>query len=75
MFSNWLKSKRVLNERQLSKVKTSLVLLGAVLTIQSCTVVAASYFYEGEEYEKRSIKYFPRGQIVEYTNLEEFCFR
>lgn len=51
------------------------MLLGAVLAVQSCTVVAANYYYDGEEYEKRSIKYFPRGQIVEYTNLEEFCFR
>ena len=72
---NWLKSKRVLSERQLSKVKTSLLLLGVVLTVQGCTVAASKYLYEGEEYEKRQIKLFPRGRIVEYTNLEEFCDR
>lgn len=71
---NWLKTKRVLSERQLSKVKTSLLLLGAVVLVQGCTV-AAAYYYEGEEYEKRQIKLFPRGRIVEYTNLEEFCDR
>ncbi len=64
-----------MNERQLSKVKTSLLLLGAVLTVQGCTVMAANYMYDGEEYEKRQIKYFPRGKIVEFTNLEEFCDR
>ena len=72
---NWLKTKRVLSERQLSKVKTSLLLLGAVVLVQGCTVAATTYFYEGEEYEKRQIKLFPRGRIVEYTNLEEFCDR
>ena len=72
---NWLKTKRVLSERQLSKVKTSLLLLGAVVLVQGCTVAASTYFYEGEEYEKRQIKLFPRGRIVEYTNLEEFCDR
>lgn len=35
--------------------------------------VAATYWYEGEEYEKKQIKLFPKGQIVEYTNLELFC--
>lgn len=29
--------------------------------------------YEGDEYDKMQIKKFTRGQIVEYTNLEEFC--
>lgn len=66
--------KRVLNDRQLSKVKTSLALLCGVLLVQG-GAVAATYWYEGEEYEKRQIKLFPRGQIVEYTNLEEFCDR
>lgn len=72
---NWLKTKRVLSERQLSKVKTSLLLLGAVVLVQGCTVAATTYYYEGEEYDKRQIKLFPRGRIVEYTNLEEFCDR
>lgn len=70
----WLRPKRVLSERQLSKVKTSLALLCGVITVQG-VAVAATYWYEGEEYDKRQIKLFPRGQIVEYTNLEEFCDR
>ena len=52
-----------------------MLLLGAVVLVQGCTVAATTYFYEGEEYEKRQIKLFPRGRIVEYTNLEEFCDR
>ena len=71
---SWLKSRRVLTERQLSKVKTSLGLLGVILAAQGC-VVAASYYYEGAHYAERDIKLFPRGRIVEYTNLEEFCDR
>ena len=71
---NWLKSHKVLSARQLKRVKTSFVLLAGVISIQAC-VVLAEYYYDGEEYEKLSIKYFPRGRIVEYTNLEEFCHR
>lgn len=61
-----------MTQRQLSKVKTSFAILCGVLAVQGC-VIAGDYWYEGEEYEKRQIKLFPRGQIVEYTNLEEFC--
>lgn len=49
-------------------------MLCGVISVQAA-VVAAEYLYEGEYYEKRQIKMFPRGQIVEYTNLEEFCDR
>ena len=66
--------KRVLNDRQLSRVKTSLGLLCGLLCVQG-GVIATTYWNEGEEFEKRLIKLFPRGQIVEYTNLEEFCDR
>ena len=48
--TQWLKTKRVLTDRQLSKVKTSLALLCGVLTVQGCAV-AATYFYGGDEYE------------------------
>ena len=65
--TNWLQPRKVLSDRQLSKVKMSMALLGLVLTVQGC-VVAATYMYEGEEYEKTQTKLFPRGQIVEYTN-------
>lgn len=71
---SWLKSRRVLTERQLSKVKTSFVLLGFIICVQG-VVVAANYYYQGEEYDKMQVKLFPRGRIVEYTNLEEFCDR
>ena len=64
----------MLSEKQLSKVKTSFALLCVILCVQGC-VVAATYYYEGEEYEKMQVKLFPRGRIVEYTNLEEFCDR
>ena len=70
----WLKPKKVLTDKQLSKVKTSFALLVLVLTVQGF-VVTASYFYEKEEYEKMMVTTFPRGRIVEYTNLDEFCDR
>ena len=69
---NWIRSKNVLTQKQLSKTKTSMGLLVCMLCIQGCAV-AATYWYEGKEYEKTQTKYFPRGRIVEYTNLEEFC--
>ena len=50
------------------------MLLVGVLSVQAC-VVTASYYYDGEEYDKVQVKYFPRGRITEYTNLEEFCDR
>ena len=65
----WLKPKKVLTDKQLSKVKVSFALLAFVLTVQGA-VVAATYYYEGEEYDKMMISTFPRGRIVEYTNLE-----
>lgn len=68
------KPKRVLNDKQLSRAKTSLAILCGILTVQG-TIVAATYWYEGDEYERMQIKKFERGQIVEYTNLEEFCDR
>lgn len=68
------KPKKVLSDKQLSRAKTSLAILSGILIVQG-TVVAASYWYEGEEYGKMQIKKFSRGQIVEYTNLEEFCDR
>ena len=70
--TGWSMPRRVVTDRQLSKIKNSLVLLAGVVAVQGA-VVAATYYYDGEEYEKMQIKYFPRGQIVEYTNLEEFC--
>ena len=66
--------KRVLSDRQMSRVKLSLAVLCGILTLQG-GVIAARYWYEGEEYSKMQIKKFGRGQIVEYTNLEEFCDR
>ena len=71
----WPKPRKVLTERQLSKVKISFAVLAGVLAVQGCVVAADKYFYEGEQYEKMQIKLFPRGRIVEYTNLEEFCDR
>ena len=71
----WLSSKKVLTDRQLSKVKTSFAILCGVLATQTCVFAAQSYWYDGEEYEKMQVKLFPRGRIVEYTNLEEFCDR
>ena len=68
------KPKKVLSDKQLSRAKTSLAILSGILIVQG-TVVAASYWYEGEEFSKMQIKKFSRGQIVEYTNLDEFCDR
>ena len=64
-----------MTDRQLSKVKVSFALLCGVLAVQGVVIAAGPYWYEGEEYEKMQIKLFPRGRIVEYTNLEEFCDR
>ena len=66
--------KRVLSDKQLSRARTSLAILCGILSVQAA-VVAGTYWYEGEEYGKMQIKKFSRGQIVEYTNLEEFCER
>lgn len=63
----------MLTDKQLSKVKTSFALLAGVLMVQGAVVTATKYFYEGEEYDKTQTSYFPRGRIVEYSNLEEFC--
>ena len=70
----WLKPKKVLTDKQLSKVKTSFALLLLVLAVQGLAVTT-SYYYQDEEYDKMMITTFPRGRIVEYTNLEEFCSR
>ena len=64
----------MLSEKQLSKVKTSFALLALVLAVQGA-VVTAAYYYEDKEYDKMEIKTFPRGRIVEYTSLDEFCDR
>ena len=58
----------------MKRVKCSFALLAFVLSVQG-GLVAASYYYDGEEFDKISIQYYPRGRIVEYTNLEEFCHR
>jgi len=72
--TNWLKPGKVLNDRQLKRMRTSLVLFVGVMSVQA-VVVAGTYWYNGEEFEKTQVTYFPRGRIVEYTNLEEFCDR
>ena len=74
MMLGWAKTKKVLTDRQLSKIKSSFILLVGVLSVQGCAVLA-SHWYEGEEYDMVQITYFPRGRIVEFTNLEEFCSR
>ena len=66
--------KRVLSDKQLSRAKVSLGLLCGLIIVQG-GVVAGTYWYEGQEYNKMQIKKFERGQIVEYTNLVEFCDR
>ena len=48
----WFSNKKVLTDKQLSKVKKSFILLCIVLFGQACVVTATTYFYEGEEYEK-----------------------
>lgn len=41
----------MLSDKQLSKVKISFALLAFVLSVQAA-VVTATYYYEGEEYDK-----------------------
>ena len=65
----------MLSDKQLSKARVSLLILSGVLIVQGSIVMADKYWYQDEEYEKMQVKLFPRGQIVEYTNLEEFCDR
>ena len=52
--------RKVLSEKQLSKIKTSFLVLCGVISVQAM-VVAGTYYYEGEEYEKRQVKQYPRG--------------
>jgi hypothetical protein len=33
----------------------------------------AQYKWEGTDFKNINVDTFPRGQIVEFTNLEEFC--
>lgn len=47
--------KRVLTAKQLSRVKISLGLLGVIIAIQG-GVLAGSYWYDGETYERMQIK-------------------
>ena len=74
MSSQIIPKKKVLSERQLQRVKLSLMILAGIVTFQGA-MAATTYYYDGQMYEKNQITNFKRGRIVEYTSLEEFCSR
>ena len=74
MSSQIIPKKKVLSERQLQRVKLSLMILAGIVTFQGA-MAATTYYYDGQMYEMQQITNFKRGRIVEYTSLEEFCSR
>ena len=62
----------MMNPRQLNRAKVS---IGLALTLFSLQAVSAAYTWNGSEFSKLETFNFERGQVVEYTNLEEFCHR
>lgn len=60
----------VLTQKQLMRVKFSLACMVALLAY---SVTASTFTWDGEEYASIAVKNFERGQVVEFTNLEEFC--
>jgi len=71
-----VKQRKVLSAKQLQRVKFS---LGAFLTLTFLQVVVdqalASYFWEDEHFTAYDVQVYERGNIVEFTNKEEFCHR
>ena len=45
------------------------------MVVQVITAEVTKYSYGGESWEKEDITLYPRGRIVEFTNLEVFCHR
>jgi Ca2+/Na+ antiporter len=43
------------------------------MLVQVITAEVAKYSYGGESWAQEDISKYPRGKIVEYTNLDEFC--
>ena len=45
------------------------------MLVQVITAEVAKYSYGGESWAQEDISKYPRGKIVEYTNLDEFRHR
>jgi len=66
---------KVLTPKQLNRAKFSLGCIAALASLNIVTYVSGEYFYDDREFEQMGLTTFPRGQIVEFTNLDEFCSR
>lgn len=66
--------KKLLTPKQLFRAKFSAGLLGAFGAL-NLVAVSAEYFYNDNNYEKIDVWDWPTGQIVEFTNKDEFCHR
>jgi hypothetical protein len=62
----------VLTPKQLRRAKFS---LASFFGLMALNVTASTFTWEGQEYNQINVANFPRGQVVEFTNLEEFCHR
>jgi hypothetical protein len=63
----------VLTQRQIHRTKMSIGLFVLLTAVNTLTTQAANYTWMTEGFDKRSIVNFKRGQIVEFTNKEDFC--
>lgn len=69
------KRRAILTPRQVKKAKWSLGLAVLYVCAQLVLAEILPYEYQDTKYAKQEITKYPRGQIVEYTNDEEFCKR
>jgi hypothetical protein len=70
------KIRKTLTDRQLIKCKVTGVLSILVISIQIITSVAVSQFtWMDQEFVMEDIATYERGQIVTYTNNDDFCSR
>lgn len=56
-----------------TKNKLPLLIIIFAVLFANISWASAAFVYEGKSYSKQSISTFGRGQIVEYTNNDEFC--
>ena len=59
----------------MAKAKFTLGLAATLMLVQLVTAELTKYMFDDTEYDQMMITYFPRGQITEFTNNEEFCTR
>ena len=67
------RAKKTLTYKQLARAKIAIGLLAMTLAVNGIVAKAADFTWFNNDYEKRKVMNFKRGQIVEFTNKEEFC--